>query len=279
MASIDTLVEDIYQLFEGHICDEQNVEEFGKEIASLVSSRLSSYSGDRPSYLRLSNIGKPCDRSIYYDVKGFDKEPLLPHTKIKFLFGDLIEAMLLFLAKEAGHKVSRQQERVELNGIVGHIDAVIDDVLVDVKSASSYAFKKFKEGTLPEQDSFGYIAQISGYKQALGIERAGFLAMDKQNGHLCLYEPHHYINSAGRIDHLKEILDNEEEPHRAFDPQPDGKSGNLKLCVECSYCGHKKSCWPELRTFLYSTGPKHLVHVEKEPNVPEITDDSESELF
>ena len=46
----------------------------------------------------------------------------------------------------------------------------------------------------------------------------------------------------------------------------------------CSYCQFKHSCWKEanegrgLRTFLYSTGPKHFTHVEKEPRVAEIID-------
>lgn len=274
--SIDTLVEDIYQLFEGHECDSTLAKEFGKELSEVVTNRL-LHSGDssRPT-LRMSNIGRPCDRQLYYDVNEYDKEPLLPHTKLKFLLGDIVESVLLYLAKEAGHTVEQEQAEVTVNGIKGHIDAVIDGVVVDVKSASSYAYKKFKDGTLPEQDSFGYIAQIAGYRHALGLDRSAFLAMDKQNGNICVYEPPHMTNVEERIEHIKEVVEYEVPPPRTFEPVPlskTDKSGNLKLGTECSYCGHKYSCWEDLRTFAYSYGPVYMPHVEKEPRVPEIFKD------
>ena len=40
---------------------------------------------------------------------------------------------------------------------------------------------------LSEDDPFGYIAQISAYAEANGVERAAFLAIDKQSGEICLY--------------------------------------------------------------------------------------------
>jgi len=271
--SIDTLVEDIYSLFGGHKCNPANAADFGEEMMDVVTTRLARAGDSGGSTLRMSNVGKPCDRALYYDVNGFDKEELLPHTKIKFLLGDIVESLLLFLAKEAGHEVTHQQEEVMVNGIKGHIDAIIDGAVIDVKSASSFAFKKFSDGTLPDNDSFGYIAQISGYKHALATERAGFLAMDKQNGTLAMYEPKEFIDVPKRIEHMKKVVATAEPPFRGFVPKNDGKSGNMKLCTECSYCGHKKTCWPEMRTFIYSTGPRYLTTVAKRPqsHIVEIT--------
>ena len=48
-------------------------------------------------------------------------------------------------------------------------------------------------------------------------------------------------------------------------------SPNTKLDKSCQFCEYKKSCWPNLRMFEYSYGVEYLVHVEKEPKVPEIT--------
>ena len=280
MKTINTLVPDIYNLFDGHECNEENVQKFGQAVANVVASRLNS-SGDsyRPT-LRFSNIGRPCDRQLYYDVRGHDKAPLLPHTKIKFLFGDIIEEMLLFLAEEAGHTVTDQQKEVELEGIKGHMDCKIDGITMDVKSASSRAYEKFSKGYLAEQDSFGYIGQISAYTQAEGEEVGGFLAMDKQNGHLCTHFPDEYIDATDRIQHLKAITaEGEPVPERCFSSVPiskTDKSGNLRLGMECSYCGHKERCWEDanngqgLRTFLYSNGPKYLTKVNKLPRVPEL---------
>lgn len=55
----------------------------------------------------------------------------------------------------------------------------------------------------------------------------------------------------------------------------DGAYGNRKLGVECSYCPFKVDCWQDvndgsgLRKFIYSSGPRWLTVVKKEPNVME----------
>ena len=228
----------------------------------------------------MSNVGKP-DRQLWYEFHSDgSKEELEPHTLLKFLIGDIYEATLLFLAKCAGHDVQDEQKEVEVNGIKGHIDAVIDGHVVDVKSASTYAFKKFKYGTLAEDDPFGYIDQIGGYCTAMGLPGA-FLAGDKQNGHLALLkvpqEDTEGLRVEERIEHLKEVVVAETPPERCYEPQPEGQSGNMALAIGCSYCPHKFRCWADanggvgVRTFLYSTGPKHLIEVVKEPKVPELT--------
>jgi len=281
--SIDTLVEDIYGVVQnGAAPDSDVVDQFARGLAELVSGRLQSAGTARTPTLRMSNLGKP-DRQLWYQFHPDETEPeeeLQPHTLLKFLIGDIYESVLLFLARVAGHGVSQEQAEVEIDGIKGHIDAVIDGHVVDVKSASTFAFKKFKNGTLSEDDPFGYMEQMGGYTKALGLPGA-FLAGDKQNGHITLLKiPNEELEGLkieDRIPHLKEVVVSEEPPERCYEPQPEGASGNLALSVGCSYCPHKFRCWADanngvgVRTFLYSTGPKHLVHVEKEPKVPELT--------
>ena len=43
------------------------------------------------------------------------------------------------------------------------MDCKIDGIVTDVKSASSFGFKKFKDGQLAIDDPFGYIDQIKAY--------------------------------------------------------------------------------------------------------------------
>jgi hypothetical protein len=208
-----------------------------------------------------------------------DKEPFTASTYAKFQFGDLTEEYILFLAELAGHSVQYRQEEVEIDGIKGHWDAIIDGVLVDVKSASSFSFKKFKEGLTPETDGFGYLTQLGSYHYAavkagyeVDPDRFAFLAFDKQHGHLCLD-----IHPADKekdweafFSERKKIVASDEIPPRHYEPIPEGKSGNLKLDFGCSYCDMKRKCWPELRGFKYSYGPVWLTSVVREPNVPEI---------
>ncbi len=47
-------------------------------------------------------------------------EELMPHTRIKFLYGHLIEEMILALTKLSGHDVTHEQKQVEVNGIKGY---------------------------------------------------------------------------------------------------------------------------------------------------------------
>lgn len=281
---IETLVSDIYSLFDKpQKEDKEAAKELGEAIASVVVERLTS---ERTSgYLRMSNVGKG-DRQVWYDLADEDKdnpsEVLTANTKIKFLYGDIIELLLLFLAKQAGHKVAHEQAEVAIEGVVGHIDAEIDDELVDVKSASSYSWNKFNDATLLDEgkDPFGYVAQISAYAKSRGKDNGYFLVMDKTLGKLCLLEVDatDMIDPVERIKHMKEVVAHDEPPERCHDDVPDGKSGNRKLGTNCSYCSHKFRCWSDinngqgLRTFIYSTGPRYLTDVVKLPKVNEVAD-------
>lgn len=274
MASINTLVPDIYKLLEEGT-DQDTYEAcqmFGARLASLMYERLQPKEEKRT--LRMSNIGKP-DRMLWYECNpSVKKEEFNGPTYLKFLYGDVIEEVVLLLAEVSGHRVTGRQCEVDVNGIVGHIDAVIDGVLVDVKSTSPYSFKKFKDGTLKEDDPFAYIAQLSGYLQGTKMDDGAYVAVDKQNGYITVMplENTDRVDINQRIDHIKEVSTAVEPPPRCFSPEPMGKSGNLKLPVGCSYCPFKLECWKDvgLRKFIYSTGPVWMTHVEKEPEVPEV---------
>lgn len=224
----------------------------------------------------MSNLGKK-DRQIWYEFHSkYPRKPVSPQDRIKFLFGDILEHLLIFFAKEAGHSVREEQKKVEVDGVRGKQDAIIDDVVVDAKSCSSNSFKKFQKGDLKD-DPFGYKGQLAGYSEGNNGMDGAFLAIDKQHGEITLLpigsqELQEY-KVRDRIAHLKEVIKSEEPPPRCYEPVPFGESGNEKLSVGCSFCQFRKECWPEVRTFLYSNGPVHLVTIKREPKVPEIFKD------
>lgn len=278
MPQLDTLVTDIYNLFDPdlhHVPCEDNLNEFAENLKDLLRARLSE--AKRPvSPLRFSSLGKP-DRQLWYDAHpepGLE-EKLLPKTYLKFLYGDVIEQLYLFLAKEAGHSVENCQAELDVDGVKGHIDAIIDGVVVDVKSASPFGYKKFEQGTVEQDDPFGYVAQLAGYANVLtpGMD-AAWLAIDKVAGDICVSTLDKEVVAANPpapvIEHQKEVIARDTPPLRCHEPVPDGKSGNMKLPTPCSYCKHKYRCHPNLRTFLYSTGPRFLTKVEREPDVVEV---------
>jgi len=285
MKNIYTLVNDIYELVETKQVPEgvdidECIETFGEGVKQLMRNEFTKKRDDSRK-LRMSNIGRS-DRylwNVWNDVEKDDD--MQGHTYVKFLYGHLIEELLLFLSRAAGHEVTDEQKKCEVNGITGSMDCKIDGIVTDVKSVSTYGFRKFKDGTLATDDPFGYIAQIKGYANAEGSSRFGWLAMDKQNGHLTylmydeedtqapIYE-HIGYDIGDRIEHIKTMVEQPEPPKHCYQPKEDGKSGNMKLDTGCSYCAYKKNCWPDLRAFAYSSGPRYLTEVHNEPKVPEI---------
>lgn len=279
--SINTLVADI----NGILREDKSFSKAGiSGLADSLNKTFIERLGEKPDakqdkpVLRMSNFGTKCDRKLWYTVNKPDaKEALLPHTRLKFLYGDIVESLVLSLAKEAGHKVEGEQDELILDGVVGHRDAIIDGLLVDVKSANSRSFQKFKAEHF--DDTFGYLDQLNLYLEAskddprLTIKKAGgLLAVDKELGHLHLRMVHKdTIDWPTKIRERKLMVGSKEPPPRPYKDVPDGLSGNRRLGTMCAYCQFKSTCWPELRTFLYSDGPRFLSKVVKEPNVLEVT--------
>lgn len=278
---IGTIVEDIYAVIEGRGGWSSTLSAATSEgVSILLDQRLGEREERQRGTLRMSNLGTPCARSLWYKINEPDGgEDLRGATLLKFLYGDLLEQLLISLAIASGHEVLGCQDTVSISGIIGHRDCVIDGMVVDIKSASSRAFAKFKEHKLESDDPFGYLSQLSSYVYAAKDDplvtnktHGAFLAINKENGEIVLdvYDLSSFISrKEEEVEHLKRMVASPVPPDRSFDAVPDGKSGNMKLSTNCSYCDRKFKCWPEVRTFIYSTGPRYLTRVAREPDVPE----------
>ena len=269
------------KLSDSKVDAEAEIDKFGEACKDLMRKEFLNGKRSDNRKLRMSNIGKT-DRYLWnhYNNVG-PTEKMQSHTLVKFMYGHLIEEMLLLFVRLAGHTVTHEQAYAEVQGIKGSMDCKIDGVVTDVKSASTYGFKKFKDGSLAFDDPFGYIDQIKGYARSEGETKVGWLAMDKANGHLTFLKydledeeaPAYPVlkkDIEERILHIKEMVQKEEPPELCYETVPDGKSGNMKLAMGCSYCHFKHSCYPNLRAFAYSYGPRYLTEVVNEPKVQEI---------
>ena len=283
MKKLDTVVEDIYKevskISDGKTLKvtEKQLDEFAAGMKSAMKHWLTPREVKKP-YLRMSNIGKP-ERQLWYDMKLDPKENIKDaSTQIKFLYGHLLEEVVLFLVNLSGHKITDQQKEVKVKGIKGHMDCKIDGEVVDIKSASNFAFRKFKDGTLPNKDSFGYLAQLAGYEEAEQSTGGGFLAINKESGELSLFKPQSLDkpNIKQKIDTLNQQLKKKTPPARCYAPVPNGSYGNMQLPTECKWCPHKFVCHADanegkgLRTFKYSTGFTYLTKVVRLPKVEEV---------
>lgn len=274
MKSIHTIIPDIYGLMKNR--DGWFTEELSQVLSAEVAERLKLHfnrSTDKAS-LRLSKMGPMCPKALWYSVHHPEMaEPLPPWAVIKYSYGHILEAQAIAFCKAAGHEVTGEQDELRVDGIVGHRDCVLDGAICDVKSTSTFGFKKFNEGTLWQDDSFGYLEQLDGYicgsleDPLVRIKDKGYiLAIDKQLGHLALYE-HKFREKhiRERIQQHKSIVASNTVPACRCGTIPSGASGNVALDVKASYNSFKHMCFPGLRTFLYSKGPVYLTHVSKRP--------------
>ena len=284
---LDTLVQDIYDtilvLNEGKSLEipEEDIQEFGTAMMDALRSWSTPRDRSDQHTLRMSNVGKPL-RQLWYDIKT-DKEvsPLTAPTFIKFLLGHLAEPIVFLFTKLAGHTITDEQKEVKVSGVVGHMDCKINGEVVDVKTASSFAFKKFRNGTLRTDDPFGYMAQLAGYEEASKTNNGGFLAMNKESGELALYRPEDLDkpNIKRKIRGIKKALKLDTPPDRCYTPISEGTAGNMKIPRPCVYCRHKFECHKDannkkgLRVFKYSNKYEYLTAVVKLPRVKEITDE------
>ena len=285
MPLLDTLIGDIYSVFSSDL-GKDKIKDLSNNLAELIQSRLSKQTSHAKGKLRMSSLGMGCKTKLWYSInEPADEGDMHGKDLLKFMYGDIIEEFVLWAAELTGHTVTgRQGELVGPEGIKGHRDCLIDGVTVDVKTASPFAFEKFRKGgqlLLPGNDPFGYISQMSSYLEAAKDDpnvvektKGVFLVVHKVTGEMVLdeYDLTEQVNNKAK--EVKDCVDLVAGPKPDFriDPVPQKKGGdNLKLAMMCEYCYKKHSCWPELRTFQYSNGPAYLVKVVATPRVQEVT--------
>jgi hypothetical protein len=281
LKDVQTVAKDILSLFEDSHIPVLDDPDFGGIVGREFRNALDK---DAHKGLRLSGIGNRY-KHLWYDVNQPDaREQPGAVAKVKFLYGHLLEALLLHLAREAGHEVTREQETVYVDGVPGHIDCVMDhETVVDVKSANSRSFERFVAGLASVADDVflvKYLYQLASYSDALGGFNGGFLVIDKVLGKLhYLHVPKEYLADLRirkRVADVKDMVSKPEPPDEECPTTAFGQSGNRVLAAPCTYCPYKDLCCKNanggkgLRSFRYANGIKHFTHVEREPDVFEI---------
>ena len=239
--------------------DKKLVEEFGEACKNAL---LKQFTDDRRSKfeIRMSNAGRPLCQ-LQMEAKGVKGEGQPYNVKIRNTFGDLIEALALFIMKSAGVNVKNEQKKVtyefEGNKIEGKQDVEIENKIWDIKSASPYSFdKKFgEEGGFQEvvrDDTFGYASQGFLYSESQDKDFGGWIAINKSTGEwaVCetpkLVEPYKSEAIKKAKDNVKAIKDGIpfKRQYDAIEETFRGKpTGNKVLGLACSFCPYKLPCW------------------------------------
>jgi hypothetical protein len=194
---------------------------------------------------------------------------------MKFLFGDIVEAIAMVVMESAGVNITSEQEGVSLEvggiNLKGTLDLTVEEdgveAVYDVKSASPYAFdNKFAEWggfhAIHEDDAFGYITQGYGYAEAKGLPFGGWIAINKVDGRWAVATPP-MVDDEYRAEALQTIegnikaLTTDAPFKRGYEDEPEifpkmhkrrgEPTGNRILPKACGWCGHKEKCWTDVK--------------------------------
>jgi len=245
----------------------ETIEEFKEACGKALEKQFNEAIEWR---MRMSGLGKPlCQQQL--EKKGKEKE-LQYNTIIKFLMGDLLEAVAIAVMRGAGIELEKIQEPVKLKigntELGGTYDVKIDGKVWDIKSASPSSFvSKFGEfgsyNKIKGDDPFGYIMQGHLYGEADNVPFGGWIAINKVTGEFAVCEA-----PVNQEEDRKEVLQTANENIKALESNKkfeklfheipetyvpkSGKqkgirieTGNTILESICGYCDFRKHCWPK----------------------------------
>ncbi len=191
---------------------ECNIEdEYVEYFGNLCKEALTKYFRPRDNTfrLRMSQIGKNLREQQGELLKLPKDEENEYNLAIKFIYGDLCEALLMTLMKASGVPIQDEQKDVKLDiaGITleGTYDVKINNKIYDIKSCSPYSFSsKFERGfqTVEQLDSFGYTTQLYLYSQSDSARVGGWVVLNKVTGGILVVEPP-TIDDLYKTKHLK----------------------------------------------------------------------------
>ena len=246
-----------------------NLDLFVDDCRAAIEKQLGGRT--REYRIRMSGLGKPLCQQI---LDKFGIEESMEYNSIaRFAFGDLTEALLMLVMREAGIDIVDFQKEValEIEGVVvtGTLDVIIrgtDGVerVWDIKSASDWAFKNKFTGNggydhIKGDDPFGYVMQGHLYGAATGLDFGGWIVINKSSGEVAIVEAYDWTGD----DRVADMLEAANRVHflsdpdvKPFKPYSDEfetykrrgeviRTGNKVLPKECSLCGFRGHCWPD----------------------------------
>ena len=239
-----------------------SIPEFVEACSQSIKRHFDGPLDTRKFTIRMSSIGRPLCQ-LQAEKYNLEKESREYNSITRNLWGDISEAYIIFLMRNAGIEVQSEQQKVTLKiggiNLSGTYDVEIDGKIWDIKSASDFAFNNkfgdrggFKK--ILEDDNFGYIPQLYLYSEATGKPVGGWIVLNKNNGQLAVLEFPQY-DKQYRAKVLQDVHDKivtltSDAPfEKCFKPIEEiyyqKKTGNMVLPMTCSFCQFKKHCWPD----------------------------------
>jgi len=266
---------------------EEDIKEAVAQYEALL--RRSLQRGKDKFRIRMSNIGRPlCQLQMQ---KADAVAARMPYESVlKFHTGDIHEVFIELMLKIAGVNITggKSQAKLDVAGITvsGEDDIEIDHKVFDTKSSSPWAFENkwgMGFGAVKAEDSFGYVAQLLGYSDGLGLEPGGWIVTNKSTGEVKVVEAdftqQDKEKTRGEIHNTVSVLTDDGAPFvKCFEPEAEYfrrvPTGNMRLHTSCTFCSYMNQCWPKAvykpQAGSKAVNPRHYWYSEYyEDGVPE----------
>lgn len=220
-----------------------------------------AYSGEPErgyrSHMGGSQIGKDCDRSIYYGFRWAGADTKTPEelegwSRMLRLFnrGHIEEGRFIAMLLAAGMKVRQQGSdgrQYRFRDVGGHFAGSIDGVvfncpdspdgkpgLVEFKTYNDSRFKSLVKNGVQHNDET-YYAQLQVYMKKMGLNWALFMAVNKNNEDLHAEIVHHDGETSGKFRKRAISL-------IFADKVPNKLRGASASYFKCKFCDYRQLC-------------------------------------
>jgi hypothetical protein len=253
--------------------------EANSTLKSIDEAIAANHQGRRQNRLSGGQIGKPCERAIFYDFRWVTPpETFSARTLRIFESGHIAETRVIKWLRDAGLNVEDrnpetgdQFEYTSCDGhFVGKLDGIVTGVkeapktphVLEIKSMNDKNFSQLKKHGLavakPE-----YLAQIQSYLHISGHTRALFIAVNKNDDELYSERLHYDAAHATALMARAERIKAANEPLAKLTEDP--QAFICRFCSSAPVCHLQGGVVPRnCRTCLHSEpfrqGPAWFCH-------------------
>lgn len=205
-------------------------------------------------YLGMSEIGKPCERAIWYSWRKFTPAPMDGRVLVLFELGDHVEQIIARNLRLAGYELwnaypDQQLSFSDHGGFFsGHCDGVIrlrnlegaPMAILECKSANKTKFEEMQKHGV-EKANPTYFAQMQCYMGYHGLDHAAFMAMNKNDS--TIYDEVIRFRKDifdGLKDRAARVLATHDKDGILIVPD---RMVNDKDSFECKWCQYRTHCY------------------------------------
>lgn len=255
----------------------------------LVGEALTAIEGHINSFFKEQKQRFPRPSSLGYKARRLWLMSRNPETKAEFpwqtsLTGNVMEAVIIYLLKEAGCPIEGVQQRVsgkladfDIEGSVDFITTWPDGSkrIVDVKTCSDFSWSDNfgSEEKFASKNPYGYLTQAAVYEHLAGIKFGGWLVYNKSSGEMKFLDADKMRTELFEAfctasDALLRVS-NDTMPEQChpvhYEEYKGEQTGNIKVSYDCAKCPFIKTCFPSAvkatrgRTVMYYLGQPERV--------------------